>query len=163
MPGPSHSCVSDVLFSPWSDSRLCFMEWEVWESREIQEGMGPGKPGEHPEFFVSEVIEGVLNCLNNDAGTCRENSSSKSRQSFRAPCYQNGAPALLAGWPSPPPGMACTSLKQQTARRACHPSTQDPVSKYQTKWEAEGGRGLSMWVLGTELRSSGLVASTFTH
>lgn len=56
------------------------MEWGAWESREIQERMGLGKPGEHPEFFLSEAIEGVLNCLNNNMGTFRENSSKKSRQ-----------------------------------------------------------------------------------
>lgn len=70
------------------------MEWGAWESREIQERMGLGKPGEHPEFFLSEAIEGVLNCLNNNTGTFRENSSRKSRQ-------RELQGSVLSGWGNP--------------------------------------------------------------
>lgn len=94
--------------------------------------MGPGKPGERPEFFLSGIIEGVLNCLNNNMGTCRGKSPRKSRQSFRAQCYQGEATPGLAGLQSPP-GMVGTTLKQHTVRHTCHPGTQDPLSKYQTK------------------------------
>ena len=77
--------------------------------RSPQEDMGLRKEGERLEF-LSGVIEGALNCLNN-VGACREKSPRKFRQSLRTQCYRGEATPLLAGSQSPSPGMVYTTLK----------------------------------------------------